>query len=110
MAGALDCYQRAVAQYKLAGHWKLAGETLSRMGDIYRKQADHMGAGRLYGEAGNCYRKCSATAAVASYSKVTRSYWLLLHHLSCAIKTQLKARNDPEEGLLSFDAFMAQKN
>ena len=73
MAGALDCYQRAVAQYKLAGHWKLAGETLSRMGDIYRKQADHMGAGRLYGEAGNCYRKCSATAAVASYSKVTQS-------------------------------------
>ena len=105
MAGALDCYQRAVAQYKLAGHWKLAGETLSRMGDIYRKQADHMGAGRLYGEAGNCYRKCSATAAVASYSKVTQSLvlgpsrlcsdWLLLHHLSCAIKTQLKARNDP---------------
>ena len=70
MAGALDCYQRAVAQYKLAGHWKLAGETLSRMGDIYRKQADHAGAGRLYGEAGNCYRKCSATAAVASYHKV----------------------------------------
>ena len=72
MAGALDCYQRAVAQYKLAGHWKLAGETLGRMGDIYRKQADHAGAGRLYGEAGNCYRKCSATAAVASYHKVTQ--------------------------------------
>merc|ERR1719510_230002 len=74
VAGALDCFQRAVAQYKLAGHWKLAGETLSRMGDIYRKQADHAGAGRLYGEAGNCYRKCSATAAVASYHKSAEQY------------------------------------
>lgn len=70
VGGALDCYQRASAQYKMAGDWREAGGTLCRMADIYRRQGDLMGAGRLYGEAGSCYRKCSASTAVASYLKV----------------------------------------
>lgn len=70
MQGGLDCYQRAVAQYKLAGDWDTAADTLMKMGDIFRKQSDHVGAGRLYGDAGTCYRKYSATAAVNAYLKV----------------------------------------
>ena len=34
-------------------------------------QGDSFGAGRLYGEAGTCYRKFSSEAAVSSYLKVT---------------------------------------
>ena len=33
-------------------------------------QGDSFGAGRLYGEAGTCYRKFSSEAAVSSYLKV----------------------------------------
>ena len=89
--GGLDSYQRAVAQYKLAGDWDTAALTLTKMGEIFRKQGknilnfvypfglclvgDLMGAGRLYGEAGTCYRKYSTHAAVTSYLKV-KSYFL----------------------------------
>ena len=38
---------------------------------INEKQGDSFGAGRLYGEAGTCYRKFSSEAAVSSYLKVT---------------------------------------
>ena len=38
ISGALDSYQRATAQYKLAGEWDKAAEVLSKMGDIMKKQ------------------------------------------------------------------------
>ena len=41
------------------------------MAEIFRKQGDLMGAGRLHGEAGACHRKHSAQAAVTSYLKVS---------------------------------------
>ena len=59
-----------MAQYKLAGDWDTAADTLMKMGDILRKQGDHVGAGRLYGDAGTCYRKYSITAAVNAFLKV----------------------------------------
>jgi len=74
VSGALDCYQRATAQYKLAGEWDKAAEVLNKMGDIFKKQGDLSGAGRLYGEAGMCYRKFSASAAVTSYLKSAEMY------------------------------------
>jgi len=72
--GGLDSYQRAVAQYKLAGDWDTAALTLTKMGEIFRKQGDLMGAGRLYGEAGTCYRKYSTHSAVTSYLKSAEMY------------------------------------
>ena len=68
--GGMESYQRAVAQYKLAGDWDSAAMTLTKMADIFRRQGDLMGAGRLHGEAGACYRKYSAHAAVQAYLKV----------------------------------------
>ena len=32
--------QRATSQYKQAGEWDKAADTLATMGDIYRKQVD----------------------------------------------------------------------
>ena len=66
----MESYQRAVAQYKLAGDWDSAAMTLTKMADIFRRQGDLMGAGRLHGEAGACYRKYSPHAAVQAYLKV----------------------------------------
>ena len=66
----MESYQRAVAQYKLAGDWDSAAMTLTKMADIFRRQGDLMGAGRLHGEAGACFRKHSAHAAVQAYLKV----------------------------------------
>ena len=40
ISGALDCYQRATAQYKLAGEWDKAAEVLSKMGDILKKKGE----------------------------------------------------------------------
>jgi len=74
ISGALDCYQRATAQYKLAGEWDKAAEVLSKMGDILKKKGDLGSAGRLYGEAGSCYRKFSASAAVSAYLKSAEMY------------------------------------
>ena len=42
----MESYQRAVAQYKLAGDWDSAALTLTKMADIFRRQGDLMGAGR----------------------------------------------------------------
>ena len=39
--GGLDSYQRAVAQYKMAGDWDNAALTLTKMGEIFRKQGDY---------------------------------------------------------------------
>ena len=44
--GGMESYQRAVAQYKLAGDWDSAALTLTKMADIFRRQGDLMGAGR----------------------------------------------------------------
>ena len=81
----MESYQRAVAQYKLAGDWDSAAMTLTKMADIFRRQGDLMGAGRLHGEAGACFRKHSAHEAVQAYLKVqgvrlepSESYCLLL--------------------------------
>jgi len=74
VSGGLDCYQRATSQYKQAGEWDKAADTLATMADIYRKQGDSFGAGRLYGEAGTCYRKFSSEAAVSSYLKSAEMY------------------------------------
>lgn len=41
-SGALDCYQRATAQYKLAGAWERAGAVYTIMGDMFRKQVLHL--------------------------------------------------------------------
>ena len=40
--GGLDSYQRAVAQYKLAGDWDTAALTLTKMGEIFRKQGKNI--------------------------------------------------------------------
>jgi len=74
ISGALDSYQRATAQYKLAGEWDRAAEVLSKMGEIVRKQGDLSAAGRLHGEAGTCYRKFSASNAVTAYLKSAEIY------------------------------------
>lgn len=74
ISGALDCYQKATAQYKLAGEWDRAAEVLLKMGDMFKKQGDLAGAGRLYGEAGTCFRKFSTSAAVSSYLKSAEMY------------------------------------
>ena len=99
MSGGLESLQRAVAQYKMAGDWDTAAATTTRMAELLRKQGavrnlnptlthnifythfvhnyispvsagDLTGAGRLYGEAGTCYRKHSPRLAVAAYLKV----------------------------------------
>ena len=68
----MESYQRAVAQYKLAGDWDSAAMSLTKMADIFRRQGDLMGAGRLHGEGGACYRKHSPHLAVQAYLKVER--------------------------------------
>ena len=73
ISGALESYQRATAQYKLAGEWDKAAEVLKKMGDIFKKQGDLSSAGRLYGEAGTCYKKFSTSNAVTAYLQVTFS-------------------------------------
>jgi len=71
---ALDCYERAVAQYKMAGEWGQAGNVLENMANIMHNTGDPVGCARVYGEAATCYKKFSSSSAISCFLKSAETY------------------------------------
>ncbi|XP_067940058.1 alpha-soluble NSF attachment protein-like [Watersipora subatra] len=71
---ASDLYSKAANNYKMAKNWSGAGSSFCECANLQLKLSSRHDAATAFVDAGNCYRKCDPTEAIACLLKAIEIY------------------------------------